>query len=54
LPDLEELRRFARARLSPHKVPRVFSIESEVPRSATGKISRRALQERFNQKGKGS
>lgn len=42
--DREELRRFARSRLSPHKVPRHIEVRAEVPRSPTGKILRTALQ----------
>ena len=39
----QELQRFARQHLSPHKVPRSFEIRSDVPRSPTGKILRREL-----------
>jgi long-chain acyl-CoA synthetase len=42
--DREELRRFARARLSPHKVPRSFEIRTELPRSTAGKILRSELR----------
>jgi acyl-CoA synthetase (AMP-forming)/AMP-acid ligase II len=38
--DVDELRQFARARLSPHKVPRVFEVRAALPRSATGKVLR--------------
>ena len=39
-PDPESLRRFARGRLTPHKVPRLFEVRSFLPRSLTGKILR--------------
>jgi acyl-coenzyme A synthetase/AMP-(fatty) acid ligase len=39
----DELRRFARARLAPHKVPRVFEIRDSLPRSASGKVQRHEL-----------
>jgi len=38
--DVDELREFARQRLSPHKVPRVFEVRAALPRSATGKVLR--------------
>lgn len=43
--DLESLRDFCRARLAPHKVPRVFEVRDDLPRSPTGKILRRQLLE---------
>lgn len=39
----DELRRFARARLAPHKVPRVFDIRDSLPRSPSGKVLRHEL-----------
>jgi long-chain acyl-CoA synthetase len=44
-PTGDELRAFARQRLSPHKVPRVFELRETLPRSATGKILRHLLVE---------
>src|SRR5439155_11412386 len=44
-PTVEELRAFARRRLSPHKVPRVFELREKLPRSPTGKILRHLLVE---------
>jgi acyl-CoA synthetase (AMP-forming)/AMP-acid ligase II len=41
--DGDELKRFARARLSPHKVPRSFEIRTELPQSPAGKILRSEL-----------
>jgi benzoate-CoA ligase family protein len=41
----EALQDFVRARLSPHKVPRVVSIVAELPKTPSGKIDRRALRE---------
>jgi acyl-CoA synthetase (AMP-forming)/AMP-acid ligase II len=38
--DVDELREFARKRLSPHKVPRVIEVRADLPRSPTGKILR--------------
>ena len=40
----QELRRFAREHLIHYKVPRVFEIRTEMPRSATGKILRKQLE----------
>ena len=39
----EELRRFARQHLIDFKVPRVFEVREQVPRSPSGKIMRREL-----------
>ena len=44
-PDPVDLRRFAHQHLSGYKVPRTFRVRREVPRSATGKILRRQLQQ---------
>jgi benzoate-CoA ligase family protein len=41
------LRAHARARLSPHKVPRIVRFVDELPRNATGKLGRRRLRERL-------
>jgi long-chain acyl-CoA synthetase len=41
---IDELRAFARERLSPHKVPRIFEVVSCLPKSATGKVLRRELE----------
>jgi acyl-CoA synthetase (AMP-forming)/AMP-acid ligase II len=43
-PTADTLRAFARERLIQYKVPRSFEITSDVPRSATGKILRQALE----------
>lgn len=43
--DVAELRRFARARLAAHKVPRLIEVRDALPRSSTGKIHRQALTE---------
>ncbi len=42
-PTTEELRSYSREQLIDYKVPRVFEIRREVPRSPTGKILRREL-----------
>lgn len=42
--DVEDLRRFARQHLAPYKVPRVYEERDVLPRSATGKVLRSALQ----------
>jgi len=42
-PSAETLRRFARARLSAHKVPRVVDIVDALPKSPTGKVLRRQI-----------
>lgn len=39
-----ELRRFARQRLSPYKVPRSVEVLEQLPKSAVGKVLRRALE----------
>lgn len=45
-PDEEELRAFARERLARHEVPKRFRRVAELPRTASGKLRRRALIER--------
>lgn len=42
--DLEALRRFARERLSPHKLPRYFEARTSLPRSPTGKVLRHLVE----------
>lgn len=42
--DLESLRRFARKRLSPHKLPRVYEVRRDLPRTTTGKVRREMLR----------
>ncbi|WP_045234580.1 long-chain-fatty-acid--CoA ligase [Deinococcus pimensis] len=44
-PTEDALRAFCRERLSPYKVPRSIEERAELPKSAVGKILRRALQE---------
>jgi len=39
----EEIRAWAKERLSAYKVPRLFSFVDELPRGATGKILKRAI-----------
>lgn len=43
-PSVEDLRRFTRARLTPHKVPRIFELRDSLPTSATGKILRHLVE----------
>ena len=43
-PAGEELRHFARGRLTPHKVPRIFEIRESLPSSPTGKILRHLVE----------
>lgn len=43
-PDESELRSFCRARLAGYKVPRRIRVTSDLPRSPTGKILKRALK----------
>ncbi len=42
----EELKAFIKARLAPYKYPRWFSFETELPKTATGKIQRHILRRR--------
>jgi len=42
-----ELKAFLKARLSPYKVPKEFVIESDLPKSAAGKILKRELRKRY-------
>ena len=44
-PAADELRRFARERLTSYKIPRVFELRDSLPRTATGKIMRHLLVE---------
>ncbi|HEY8123760.1 MAG TPA: benzoate-CoA ligase family protein, partial [Myxococcota bacterium] len=41
-----ELREFAKRRLAPHKAPRAVVFVNELPKTATGKLQRRALREK--------
>ena len=43
-PAVDELRRFARARLTPHKIPRVFEFRDALPTSPAGKILRHLVE----------
>ncbi len=45
--DEGELREFLKARLAPHKVPRVFLFMARLPRGASGKVQRVRLAEEF-------
>jgi benzoate-CoA ligase len=40
------LKTFVKSRLAPYKYPRWFSFESELPKTATGKIQRHILRKR--------
>jgi acyl-coenzyme A synthetase/AMP-(fatty) acid ligase len=42
----DELERYCRERLAPHKIPRVFEFLDELPKTGQGKIDRRLLRER--------
>jgi acyl-coenzyme A synthetase/AMP-(fatty) acid ligase len=42
----DELKRFLRERLAPHKLPRSFLFSDELPKNGQGKIDRRVLRER--------
>ncbi len=43
-PAVDELRAFAKSRLSAYKVPRVFEVRETLPHSATGKVLRHLVQ----------
>jgi benzoate-CoA ligase len=46
-PELaDDLKQFVRARLLPHKYPRLIEFVEALPRTATGKIRRHVLRER--------
>ena len=45
-PSAEELRAFLRARIAAYKVPRTIHVEHDLPRTASGKIDKRALTAR--------
>lgn len=42
--DVEQLEKHCRARLAPYKVPRLFKIVDDLPKTSTGKILRRMLK----------
>jgi len=44
-PRPEDLRAFARRRLSPYKLPRIFEMRDSLPTSATGKVLREMVKE---------
>ena len=50
-PAVEELVAFARARLAGYKVPRVVSFVDELPRTASGKVLKRELRQRYRRYG---
>ncbi len=43
-PTIDDLRTFAKSRLSAYKVPRVFEIRATLPHSATGKVLRHLVE----------
>ncbi|XYJ23719.1 AMP-binding enzyme [Bacillus velezensis] len=43
--DADELDAFARERLAPYKVPKLYEFRKELPKTAVGKILRRRLVE---------
>ena len=45
-PSADELRAFLRERIAAYKVPRTIHVEHELPRTASGKVDKRALTER--------
>jgi acyl-coenzyme A synthetase/AMP-(fatty) acid ligase len=42
----DELTRFCREKLAPHKIPRAMEFMEELPKTGQGKIDRRLLRER--------
>jgi len=46
----EEIVKFCRERLAAYKVPRIIEFRDELPKSAVGKILRRVLKERSEEK----
>jgi benzoate-CoA ligase family protein len=47
----DDLRRFARERLSPHKAPRDVRVVERLPRTGSGKVDRRALRRIADEQG---
>ena len=46
LPDMQDdLKRYCRERLAPHKIPRTMEFMEELPKTGQGKIDRRLLRE---------
>jgi acyl-CoA synthetase (AMP-forming)/AMP-acid ligase II len=43
VPDVDDLRAYARERLAPHKVPRTFEVRDALPRSGAGKVLRQQV-----------
>ncbi|MDQ6835473.1 MAG: AMP-binding protein [Actinomycetota bacterium] len=48
-PSDDELTEFARERLAGYKLPRTIHLVSELPKTATGKVSKKDLREQFGQ-----
>lgn len=42
--DVAQVRQYCRSQLAPHKVPRLIEVRKQLPKSATGKILRHALE----------
>lgn len=49
LPDVEDLRRRLKERLTSYKVPRRFHVLSELPRNEMGKVQRREVRDRLQE-----
>ena len=49
LPDVEDLRRRLKGRLTAYKVPRRFHVLAELPRNEMGKVLRREVRERLQE-----
>jgi acyl-CoA synthetase (AMP-forming)/AMP-acid ligase II len=50
-PNEEELFAYCRERLSPHKTPRLWAFVEEFPLTASGKVQKFVLRERFASEG---
>jgi len=43
---VDDLKRFCREKLAPHKIPKAIEFMDELPKTGQGKIDRRMLRER--------
>ncbi|MCG8374531.1 MAG: hypothetical protein MI700_13400, partial [Balneolales bacterium] len=51
VPDLQEIRTFLKAELTDFKIPKELKVVDELPKTITGKVKRKELQEQFSKAG---